>query len=100
MILGLFENAVGTDSSVESALQRGDRVIIYTDGLAENFNSRREMLGVSGLQGIVAEASTLPLAEMKQQILHRVAAWRDGHPRMMSPSCCWRFPDVSSRLQT
>ena len=51
MILGLFENAVG----------------IYTDGLTESFNSEHEMLGVDGLQEIVAEASTLPLAEMKNE---------------------------------
>ena len=79
MILGLFENAVGAESSVETALETGDRVIIYTDGLTENFNSRREMLGLEGLEKIVTEASSLPLAEMKQQILHRVAAWRDGY---------------------
>jgi sigma-B regulation protein RsbU (phosphoserine phosphatase) len=81
MILGLFENAVGTESesSVETALASGDRVIVYTDGLTESFNCQREMLGVEGLQEIVAEASSLPLAEMKQQILHRVAAWCGGH---------------------
>jgi sigma-B regulation protein RsbU (phosphoserine phosphatase) len=79
MILGLFENAVGAESSVETALETGDRVIIYTDGLTENFNSRREMLGLEGLEKIVTEASSLPLAEMKQQILHRVAAWRNGY---------------------
>jgi hypothetical protein len=32
-----------------------------------------------GCQEIVEEASALPLAEMKGQILERVAAWRDGH---------------------
>ena len=79
MILGLFEDAVGTEASVETALETGDRVIIYTDGLTENFNSHREMLGLDGFQEIVEEASTLPLAEMKSQILARVAAWRDGH---------------------
>jgi phosphoserine phosphatase RsbU/P len=79
MILGLFENAVGAESGVETELQTGDRVVIYTDGLTESFNSQREMLGVDGLQAIVAEASTLPLAEMKSQILNRVAAWRHGH---------------------
>jgi PAS domain S-box-containing protein len=79
MILGLFENAVGAESGVETNLQAGDRVVIYTDGLTESFNSEREMLGVDGLQEIVAEASTLPLAEMKNQILNRVAAWRHGH---------------------
>jgi phosphoserine phosphatase RsbU/P len=81
MILGLFENAVGAESGVETELQTGDRVVIYTDGLTESFNSQREMLGVDGLQEIVADASTLPLAEMKSQILNRVAAWRHGHPQ-------------------
>ena len=79
MILGLFENAVGADASVETAVETGDRVILYTDGLTENFNSHREMLGLDGFQEIVEESSTLPLAEMKSQILERVAAWRDGH---------------------
>jgi sigma-B regulation protein RsbU (phosphoserine phosphatase) len=79
MILGLFENAVDPQSSVETALETGDRVIVYTDGLTETFNSKREMLGVGGLQEIVSETSSLPLAKMKEQILQRVAAWRDGH---------------------
>lgn len=78
MVLGLFEDAVDSESSIETVLQRGDRVVIYTDGLTENFNSRREMLGVHGLEEIVTEASTLPLGEMKREILNRVAAWRDG----------------------
>jgi PAS domain S-box-containing protein len=78
MVLGLFEDAVDSDSTIETAVQAGDRVVIYTDGLTENFNSRREMLGIDGLKKIVRDASDLPLAEMKQQILNRVAAWRDG----------------------
>lgn len=78
MVLGLFEDAVDTESSVETVLQRGDRLVIYTDGLTENFNSQREMLGVDGLKEILTEASTLPLDEMKSQILNRVAAWRNG----------------------
>jgi sigma-B regulation protein RsbU (phosphoserine phosphatase) len=63
MVLGLFEDAVDTESSVETVLQRGDRVVIYTDGLTENFNSQREMLGVGGLKEILTEASTLPLGQ-------------------------------------
>jgi PAS domain S-box-containing protein len=78
MVLGLFEDAVDTDSAIEIPVQAGDRVLIYTDGLTENFNSRREMLGVDGLKEIVSEVSKLPLAEMKRQMLNRVAAWRDG----------------------
>lgn len=78
MVLGLFENAVDSNATVETPLQAGDRVLLYTDGLTETFNSRREMLGIDGFQEIVGEVSGLPLAEMKQQILNRVASWRDG----------------------
>ena len=78
MILGCFNDAVGDDSSVKIALAAGDRVMLYTDGFTETFNSRREMLGVEGLADIAREASTLPLSEMKQRILDRVSAWRKG----------------------
>jgi sigma-B regulation protein RsbU (phosphoserine phosphatase) len=79
-ILGCFTDAVGAAASVNVALEPGDRLMLYTDGFSENFNSRREMLGVGGLAEIAREASALPLAEMKQEILDRVAAWRSGPP--------------------
>ena len=59
MILGMFENAVGADVSGDTAAETGDRVVPYTDGLTENFNSHREMLGLDGFQEIVKETSTL-----------------------------------------
>jgi PAS domain S-box-containing protein len=77
-ILGCFEDAVRQDSAVRIALQTGDRLMLYTDGFTENFNSRGEMLGVQGLAQIAQEASSLPLTAMKQQILDDVAAWRKG----------------------
>ena len=77
-ILGCFKDAVSQDPTVEIALEAGDRFMLYTDGFTETFNSRREMLGVEGLAEIAREASALPLSEMKQRILDRVAAWRDG----------------------
>lgn len=78
MVLGLFEDAVDSKSSIEATLQRGDRIVVYTDGLTENFDARGEMLGVDGLKEIVTDTSALPLADMKTQILNRVASWRDG----------------------
>lgn len=78
MVLGLFEDAVDSKSSIEATLQRGDRIVVYTDGLTENFDARGEMLGVDGLKEIVTDTSALPLAEMKTQILNRVASWRNG----------------------
>jgi PAS domain S-box-containing protein len=77
-ILGCFDDAVGQESAVKVSLEAGDRVMLYTDGFTDNFNLKREMLGVKGLADIARDASTLPLSQMKQQILDRVAAWRDG----------------------
>jgi len=77
-ILGLFENVVDAESTIKAALEPGDRVLIYTDGLTENFNLKREMLGVEGLAKIVRDAANLSLPEMKRQILDRVEAWRSG----------------------
>jgi phosphoserine phosphatase RsbU/P len=77
-ILGCFDDAVRQESAVHISLEAGDRVMLYTDGFTDNFNSRREMLGVKGLAEIAREASILPLSEMKQRILDGVASWRDG----------------------
>jgi PAS domain S-box-containing protein len=78
MILGTFDDAVSLDSSATYALESGDRIMLYTDGFTENFNDRRQMLGVKGLSEIAREALQLPLPEMKQQILDRIADWRYG----------------------
>ena len=36
------------------------------------------MLGIDGLGEIARNLSSLPLADMKQQILNQVAGWRSG----------------------
>jgi serine phosphatase RsbU (regulator of sigma subunit) len=79
-VLGLLEDAVGKDATIIVPVQSGDRLVIYTDGFSETFNEQRDMLGVEGLSEIVRETSTLPLNEMKEQILQRVAAFRHGPP--------------------
>jgi serine phosphatase RsbU (regulator of sigma subunit) len=80
MILGALPDAVDVTTSLEVQLQPDDRVLLYTDGITEVFNSRGEMLGVEGLQEIVRQTSSLPAGEMKQGILDGVAAWREGPP--------------------
>lgn len=77
-VLGLLADAVDREAAVEFPLHAGDRVVIYTDGFTESFNARSDMLGVEGLSEIVRETSKLPLAQMKQEIVDRVAAWRSG----------------------
>jgi PAS domain S-box-containing protein len=80
MILGALPHAVDSQSSLDVQLEPDDRIVLYTDGITEVFNSRGEMLGVAGVQEIVRQVSLLPAEEMKQGILDAVAAWREGSP--------------------
>src|SRR6202034_4472314 len=68
MVLGALGNAVGSDTLIEADLEPGDRVVLYTDGITDVFDSRGEMLGVDGVQKFVRETSLLPFHEMKQGI--------------------------------
>src|SRR5260370_18929757 len=80
MILGALPEAVDATTTLEVQLQPDDRVVLYTDGITEVFNSRGEMLGIEGVQEIVGRTSPLPPDQMKQGILDGVAAWREGPP--------------------
>ena len=79
-ILGLMPDAVDAGTAVKLPVASGDRVILYTDGFTESFNTRDDMLGVEGLADIVRETSNLPLSSMTQEIVNRVAAFRHGPP--------------------
>jgi PAS domain S-box-containing protein len=80
MVLGALPEAVDAEATLDVDLDAGDRVVLYTDGITDVFNSRGEMLGVEGVQKIVRETSLLPFNEMKKGILDSVAEWREGPP--------------------
>jgi PAS domain S-box-containing protein len=81
IVLGLMPDAVDEEATLDVDLQRGDRIVLYTDGLTDVFDSRGEILGVEGVQRIVRETAVLPFPEMKEGILDRIAAWREGPPK-------------------
>ena len=80
MILGALPDAVSSDEDLTVRLEQGERVVLYTDGFTEVFDSRGEMLGISGMQKFVREAALLPFTDMKHGILDRVSEWREGPP--------------------
>jgi phosphoserine phosphatase RsbU/P len=80
MVLGGLPDAVDTEAAIEVDLKRGDRVVLYTDGISEVFDTNGDMLGTEGVQKIVRETALLPFGDMQQAMLNRVAAWRDGAP--------------------
>jgi sigma-B regulation protein RsbU (phosphoserine phosphatase) len=78
--LGLLEEAISSNATTQVRLQAGDRVVIYTDGFSECFNTQEQELGIDGLSRIVEEASERPLTEMKRAILDGIDAWQNGPP--------------------
>ena len=74
-ILGCLAETAPSDSANEIELAPGDRLVLYTDGLAEVFNGRDDMLGVDGLKKLVGQSATRALPEMRQAVLDGVAAW-------------------------
>jgi PAS domain S-box-containing protein len=77
-VLGLLPDAVDVEASAKLQLESGDRVVIYSDGFTDCFNANHDILGIEGLSEIVRETSRLPLAEMRGEIVDRVADWRNG----------------------
>jgi sigma-B regulation protein RsbU (phosphoserine phosphatase) len=56
--LGVFEPLNATSASIR--LEPGDTVVLYTDGITESFNGKREMFGVSGLDRALEACSGQP----------------------------------------
>jgi len=76
-ILGCLAETAPSQTTDDIELASGDRLVLYTDGLAEVFNSRGDMLGVEGLKTLVRQSAKRPLPEMQQAILDGVTEW--GH---------------------
>ncbi|RKN37679.1 PP2C family protein-serine/threonine phosphatase [Micromonospora endolithica] len=64
---------------VEEALQPGDHVLLYTDGITEARSNRGEAFGVDRLTDFAlrALADELPLPETTRQLVHAILAWQD-----------------------
>jgi sigma-B regulation protein RsbU (phosphoserine phosphatase) len=56
--LGVFEPLGATSASIK--LEPGDTIVLYTDGITESFNAKREMFGVSGLDAALEGCSGQP----------------------------------------
>jgi phosphoserine phosphatase RsbU/P len=77
LMLGLFPEAAYT--SAEIRLRRGDRCLLYTDGLFEATNTSREEFGKERLGEFLQTQSGLPAPRLAAALLEEISRW-SGHP--------------------
>jgi serine phosphatase RsbU (regulator of sigma subunit) len=76
-VVGILESAAFEEAEI--ALQPGDRVVFYTDGISEAANARGELFGEERLCSLVAGLpSDLPARETTERILEGVRGFLDG----------------------
>jgi serine phosphatase RsbU (regulator of sigma subunit) len=77
---GCLSEIAPSESVNEIELAKGNRLILYTDGLVEVFNSLDDMLGIEGLEALILESAQRPIEELKQAILNGVTTWKSRPP--------------------
>ncbi|HNH10794.1 MAG TPA: SpoIIE family protein phosphatase, partial [Leptospiraceae bacterium] len=67
--------------SSEFDFTSGDRLYIFTDGIFEEFNSKREEFGEERLHSLLVKNQELPINQVFQKILNELDAFLEGKGR-------------------
>lgn len=73
LMLGPFPDA--RYDSAERAVEPGDRILMYTDGIVEAFNENEEEFGERRLEGLLATSFDLSADEFADRLLDEVRRW-------------------------
>jgi len=73
LMLAVFDSADYTTAT--QRLERGDRLLLYTDGLVEAANAAGDFFGQESLRACFKESANLPVAEAAEHILSSVQRW-------------------------
>jgi serine phosphatase RsbU (regulator of sigma subunit) len=66
---------------VSLPLDRGDVLVLFTDGISEAMNPELDMFGEGRLAQLVGEHGHLPVEELRERILREIEAFRAGAPQ-------------------
>lgn len=77
--LGLLENTDYQETSV--ALEKGDLLALFSDGLVEAAGSEGEEFGMRRLENLFREHARRPLAVIMDRVFSEIARFERGHPR-------------------
>ncbi|HMV42091.1 MAG TPA: SpoIIE family protein phosphatase [Leptospiraceae bacterium] len=72
-IIGLFPE-IQTET-VEISIQKGDRIILYTDGIIEARNSKEEMFGEELFVGYIRKHNSMKPADFARLVMNDVKSW-------------------------
>jgi serine phosphatase RsbU (regulator of sigma subunit) len=75
---GLFERLL---TEVTLPLDRGDVLLLFTDGISEAMNADSDLFGEARLAGLVEEHGHLPPDELRERILREIDAFVAGAPQ-------------------
>lgn len=78
LLIGIGEQCLSDEPEGTVTVNRGDRLLFFTDGLTETRDAGSELLGTEGLARIAAITCSGGLFEMADCILQRIAAFRSG----------------------
>lgn len=78
-VIGAFEDCHYEQEAI--ALQSGDILIAYTDGLSEAFNAAGEEFGEARLREIAGDSAHLSAQELTDRIVNRVHDWSGDTPQ-------------------
>ena len=62
-------------------LEKGDVIVLYTDGITEAENARQEMFGEERLRTLISQSRALPPTEIITTILRNVRVFCGDHPQ-------------------
>ena len=74
--LGVCADVESVTRDQTRRLERGDLMVLYTDGVTEAMNEAREQFGVERLCELVRAHAQRPVDELVQRVCERIGAWR------------------------
>lgn len=76
MPVGMLDIAAWKDAALQ--LERGDLLVLYTDGVSEAMNAQREMYGVERLVAALQANREMDVADLIQEVKTGIAAFTGG----------------------
>ena len=78
LLLGHFPKEIYSSSQIP--VERGDKAILYTDGILETNNPSQEMLGMDRFKRFVEDSHDVGAGQFADSLLDELSRW-SGHPK-------------------